>query len=313
VSVGGPIIEAVEPATTPIASVDQPVVELAGAVAPTVEPSAEPVALIVEAIAAVIQPIAEPVEEIVGPAVDRTELAVEVAGSTGSLPTSVVAPIVGILLPGAPSLVSTKSAIESVAELGVAPSRPVTDVVEPVSGAFPGNLPAWLDVSITLIFAIDLEPSGHTVGPLFVPVGEQGEGPDARMAEAVVVETAGDRLPVSSSTDPLGGSSSPDVASPFTQPGDVEEGAPNPQPAPLLAHAFPFDLGSLGRSIQQLLGWLKDFSQRAVGWTTGKELLAWLLAMVLTTAAYEIVRRESRRSQLDGTGLDDGSMWPDSL
>jgi hypothetical protein len=101
------------------------------------------------------------------------------------------------------------------------------------------------------------------------------------------------------------------VPSSFTQPGDVEEGAPNPQPAPLLAHAFPFDLGSLGRSIQQLLGWLKDFGQRAAGWTARKELLAWLLAMLLTTAAYEIVRRESRRSQLDGKGLDDWSLWPD--
>jgi hypothetical protein len=47
------------------------------------------------------------------------------------------------------------------------------------------------------------------------------------------------------------------------------------------------------------------------GRPVAKDLLAWLMAMVLTTAAYEIVRRESRRSRRDGPELEDGPLWLD--
>ena len=90
-------------------------------------------------------------------------------------------------------------------------------------------------------------------------------------------------------------------------------GESNPQSDPLLADPSPFGLESLERAFERLRGWMEEFRQMTADWMVGKDLLAWLMAMAIASAAYEIVRREALRNRSDWAGSGNGPCWPDDL
>jgi hypothetical protein len=58
---------------------------------------------------------------------------------------------------------------------------------------------------------------------------------------------------------------------------------------------------------------MERLGRMTAGWIVGKDLSAWLMAMALVAAAYEIARREARRSLGDRAGSGYGPEWPDDL
>jgi hypothetical protein len=98
-----------------------------------------------------------------------------------------------------------------------------------------------------------------------------------------------------------------DSAAPTETPASLEQPAPrvgegetataDPQASDLLTGFWSFDPASVERAWQQFIALVKDLGGELAHWQAGSGLPGWLMAVLVTAAACEIVRRRRGQSR----------------
>ena len=332
--IGDPIGMAIGPAPEPIR---QAIGSVAGGDEPVVVPyvsSADPILGLVkpvvrgmiEPLAAFAAPIAEPARPIVEPATGTVVVPARAIGPiiepSGSLADS-LAPDLAFAVdppgrerrPGTPDLVPIAAVVGPSASppSSVGPTMTATrpsvgaggsdaGPIGPVDEARVERLSSRADSLVVVPSPSDLE----SLGQLLLLLLGRGLGRDGGSAALANQADGG-----ASTASPISGRPSMsmiavpvlDRIGPRADSGGGGLEGLWPRSAPPRCGARPLDVGSLDRALGQLLAWLDDLGETLASRATLGDLLAWIMAVALVSAACEIARRDLRRCRL-GTGLD---------